>query len=165
MNDQEGGIIDETIHASVVRLPAGGVALLGSAGSGKSALMLKLCRLYQGQLVADDRALLAVQSGQLHAAAPQSLQGLLEVRGLGVVCLPFQPSSAIDLVVELVPQKQVPRLPQDRYFTFENVQIPLLRLHAHDTATPETIIVALSTLAHTGFAQAGIYTPNNDGEV
>jgi len=75
------------IHASCVARSGAGVLLLGPAGSGKSDLALRL--LDHGfSLVADDRV--DIEDGD--ARAPAALAGLLEVRGLGIVRLPWQPA-------------------------------------------------------------------------
>ena len=55
-----GELTGDTIHASAVKLPLGGVLLLGSSGSGKSSLALQLIDHYGGQLTADDRVCLTV---------------------------------------------------------------------------------------------------------
>ena len=51
----------EHLHASAVKLHAGGVLLLGASGSGKSSLALHLIDHYGGQLIADDRVCLTVR--------------------------------------------------------------------------------------------------------
>lgn len=84
------------LHASCAARHGHGVLLLGSSGSGKSDLLLRL--LDHGfSLVADDRV--DILDG--FAQPPASLAGFLEVRGLGIVQLPFTPSVRLTLVVQL----------------------------------------------------------------
>ena len=147
----------KSLHACAVRLPAGGVLLLGDSGSGKSSLTLTLCAAHHGTLVADDRVILASRDARLFAAPAEKLRGLLEVRGLGVVRQDFAPATAIDLAVELVAQEKVPRLAGEDFFVFENMRVPLLRLCATDATTPQAIILALQTVARQGFVADGIY--------
>ena len=65
-----------------------GVLIEGPSGAGKSDLALRA--LDQGfQLVADDRVRLWTADGRLFGRAPGSLAGLLEVRGQGVLAVPF----------------------------------------------------------------------------
>ena len=80
----------ERLHASAVKLHAGGVLLLGASGSGKSSLAVHLIDHYGGQLIADDRVCLTVNDTRLHAAPPDNLAGLLELRGLGIITMPHQ---------------------------------------------------------------------------
>lgn len=145
-------------HASAVRLPTGGVLLRGPSGSGKSRLALQLIDAHQGQLVADDRVVLHAHDGQLHAKPATELKGLIEVRGLGLVRMAHRASTAIDLVVDLVPAADQPRLPEPAYYTAGALTLPLLRLAGDDPRTAATIAVALATLGRTGFAEDGIYT-------
>ncbi len=77
--------------------------LLGPSGSGKSDLLLRL--LDRGfTLVADDR----VQLDGGVASAPTSLAGLLEVRGLGIVHLPYMACAPVALAVELGRGERLP---------------------------------------------------------
>ena len=60
-----------------------GVLIEGPSGSGKSDLALRA--LSQGfRLVADDRVVVWASGGRLFGRAPEILNGLIELRGLGV---------------------------------------------------------------------------------
>lgn len=90
-------------HASCAARDAYGVLLLGSSGSGKSDLLLRL--LDRGfALVADDQV--EVEGGV--ASAPAALAGLVEVRGLGILRLPHRASARLALAVRLVPGERLP---------------------------------------------------------
>ena len=108
--------------------------LLGPPGSGKSDLVLRL--LDRGfMLVADDR----VEFDGTHAWAPESLAGLLEVRGLGILRLPFLPRSRLALVVEL--GGEVTRLP--RPARYQHADLPLIVVDASRPAAAQIIELAL----------------------
>lgn len=84
------------VHGSCVARDGAGVLLLGPSGAGKSDLALRL--IDRGfMLVADDR----VDIAGGFAAAPAALAGLLEVRGLGIVRLPYLASARLALAVDL----------------------------------------------------------------
>src|SRR3954462_7446746 len=94
------------IHATCVAIGSKGVLLLGPSGCGKSDLALRL--IDDGakddakddvRLVSDDRTLLFLFKGALHAKAPASIKGLLEVRGLGIIQLPVRTNVKIALAV------------------------------------------------------------------
>ena len=77
---------EANVHASCVAIGNKGVLLLGPSGAGKSDLALRL--IDEGaHLVSDDRTILFIAKGALHARAPAS--GLLEVRG-GIIALPVR---------------------------------------------------------------------------
>ena len=96
------------IHASCVAIGKRGVLILGDSGAGKSDITLRL--IDDGaKLVSDDRTELYISRGLLRARAPKSIAGLLEVRGLGIVALPFDRSVPLALAVKLGPPPK--RLP------------------------------------------------------
>jgi hypothetical protein len=101
------------IHASCVALGARGVLLIGPSGAGKSDLALRL--IDDGaKLVADDRTILFVRGGALHARAPESIQGLMEIRGLGIVKLAVRKEVKVALVIGLGGENE--RLPPRRLY-------------------------------------------------
>ncbi len=122
------------IHATCVAIAATGVIIRGPSGAGKSDLAL---RLIDGgaELVADDYCELTVQGGRLFAAAPLSLAGKIEVRGYGIITLPFRASAAVGLVVDLMPSTgikgaEIERMPEITSCTLEGVTIRRLALDA-----------------------------------
>ena len=96
-----------TIHASAVLTGARAVLIRGPAGSGKSRLALNLIQAAsRGQLVfaclvADDRVHVEAAHDRLIARPPAVLAGLLEVRGLGIAQLPYEPMAVVSWVVDL----------------------------------------------------------------
>jgi len=96
-----------TIHASVVLAGARAILIRGPAGSGKSRLVLNLIQsaangpLIFARLVADDRVHVQAAHGRLVAWPPAALAGLLEVRGIGIQQLPFEPMAVVSWVVDL----------------------------------------------------------------
>lgn len=88
---------------------AGARAILirGPAGSGKSRLVLNLIQaasngsLPFARLVADDRVHVLAAHDRLIARPPTALAGLLEVRGLGIQQLQYEPMAVVSWVVDL----------------------------------------------------------------
>ena len=122
----------KTSHATAVAVGRSGVLIRGAAGSGKSSLALALIEDPRGdsKLVADDRVILSARSGGLLASAPEALQGLIEVRGVGIVHRPFLPSVVVRLVVDLLPPEDCPRLPDpaQRLENLAGIALPRLQL-------------------------------------
>ncbi len=88
-----------------------GVLLRGPSGSGKSDLALRLID-GGGRLVADDQVLLSAGPSGPMAGAPPALRGLLEVRGLGILRFDCVAEAPLGLLVDLVPEDRVERLPE-----------------------------------------------------
>jgi len=93
-----------TIHASAVLAGARAVLIRGPSGAGKSRLAFDLIsggRLPFARLVADDRTAIEAVGGRLLVRPAPALAGLIEVRGLGIRHLPFEPVAVVGLVVDL----------------------------------------------------------------
>jgi len=137
------------IHASCVAIDAKGVLILGNSGAGKSDLAL---RLIDGgaKLVSDDRTELYAARGRLCARAPKSIAGLMEVRGLGIVALPFVKSVPLSLAVKLgAPPK---RLPDDAFYAppaplKTAKSLPFIMLDGAMPGAPARIRLALAAFA------------------
>lgn len=125
---------DPTIHASAVLIGARAVLIRGPSGSGKSQLvwgvlqaaaagMLKFARL-----VADDRAHVEARHGRLLVRPAWNLAGLLELRGVGIRTMAFEPVAVVGLVADLAAESG--RLPAtgDAQATVEGIQLPCLQL-------------------------------------
>lgn len=120
------------IHASCAAHSGHGVLLLGPSGAGKSDLLLRL--LDRGfTLVADDQVDI---DGQI-ASAPTALAGLLEVRGIGIVRLPFEPSVTLALAVELARADRLPRPAR------HPIGVPLVAVDPGGPSAPDRVQLAL----------------------
>lgn len=148
------------VHGTCVLIGARAVLLRGPAGSGKSDLAFRLIRGEGASalLVADDQVGLVGEEDRLIASPPAALAGLLELRGLGLLPLPFAARAEVALVVDLVPRDAVPRLPEPGFVTIEGVNLPLVALHAFDLTAAEKVRLALETIPAKGF-------PGDDGRL
>lgn len=133
------------LHATCIAIGERAVLLMGPSGAGKSDVAL---RLIDGgaRLVADDQVVISRDDNRLMASPPESLRGLLEVRGVGILSLPSIDNIPLQLAVSLVSRDQVERLPEPAFFDCLNVQLPLLSLHAFDASTPTKIRMKLQLL-------------------
>jgi serine kinase of HPr protein (carbohydrate metabolism regulator) len=136
-------------HAGLIALwDAGawrGVLIEGPAGAGKSDLMLRA--LHAGwTLVADDRVMIWASGGRLFGRAPDSLAGLMEIRGLDVVATPYRAFAPIDLAAECVPAGGVERIPPLRSILLLEQAIPAIALVALEPSAPAKLARAVSHL-------------------
>ena len=124
------------IHASCAARDGAGVLLLGAPGAGKSDLLLRL--LDHGYaLVADDRVEISGGVAQrVMAKAPTALAGLIEVRGMGILRMPYLPQARLALAVELGVAERLPQ-PGRRH------GLPLVRVDAMQASAPSRITAAL----------------------
>ncbi len=128
-----------TIHASAVLIGAKAVLIRGPAGSGKSCLAWQLLQsaLPFTRLVADDRVHIDLTGGQVLVRPAPALAGLIEIHGLGIRRLPYEPVAGVALVIDLA-AADAGRLPaQDAGRTaIEGVTLPRLAVAAGQTALP-----------------------------
>ena len=98
---------ESTIHASAVLIGAKAALIRGPAGSGKSRLVWDLVTtaaqgtLPFARLVADDRVHVESHSGRLLVRPAQPLAGLIEIHGLGIRRITFEPVAAVGLIIDL----------------------------------------------------------------
>ena len=96
---------DPTIHASAVLVGAKAALIRGPAGSGKSQLVWELVTASsQGmlpfvRLVADDRVHVENHSGRLLVRPAPALAGMIEVRGLGIRRIEFEPVALVGMII------------------------------------------------------------------
>jgi HPr kinase/phosphorylase len=138
-----------TIHAAAVLVGARAVLIRGPSGSGKSRLALELIgAAHSGpprfaRLVGDDRVHVEAAHGRLLVRPAAALAGLIEVRGVGIRKLPYEPSAVVGLVVDLAADAE--RLPQaDRQRT-ELERISVARLAVAVGEPPLPAVLALLT--------------------
>jgi len=122
-----------TIHASAVLVGAHAVLIRGPSGAGKSQLAWALIEAAaQGvwpfaRLVGDDRVFVEAQHGRLIVRPAPELAGLIEIRGLGIRRLPYEPIAVAGLVVDLA-AADAGRLPAREALRAEILGITLPRL-------------------------------------
>lgn len=121
-------------HATAVARDGAALLLEGPPGSGKSDLALRL--IDRGWLlVADDQAILAPDgAGGWQVRAPDSLAGLLEVRGVGLLRLPFAPGARARLILDLAAAPA--RLPATPLAADAATGLPRLPLRPFEASAP-----------------------------
>jgi HPr kinase/phosphorylase len=146
----------EVVHGTCVALGQRGVLLRGPSGCGKSDLALRFLFLARRgpaaieppALVADDRVELRRDDGRILAAAPDSIRGKLEVRGVGIVNVKALAGCELVLVADLVAPEAVERMPEpDVTVRLAGVDLPLLRLAPFEGSAPIKLALAV---AHAG---------------
>ncbi len=139
-------------HAGLIARPTPrgwtGILIEGRSGAGKSDLALRA--LDHGfRLVADDRVVLWASGGALYGAAPQSLSGLIEARGVGVVAVAPLRMARIVLAVECAASRDdLERLPDLSAVERAGLTIPSLRLWPFEPAAPAKLRRAIAHLGH-----------------
>jgi HPr kinase/phosphorylase len=135
-----------TVHASAVLAGARAVLIRGPSGAGKSRLALALIEaartgtLRFARLVGDDRVHLDAANGRLLVRPAQALAGLIEVRGIGIRRLDYEPHAVVGLVVDLA-AADAERLPQTerQHTVIAGLTLPRLAIAAGQEALPAVL--------------------------
>jgi serine kinase of HPr protein (carbohydrate metabolism regulator) len=101
-------------------------------------------------LVADDQVVIEPDgSGLLHASPPPTIAGKIEVRGLGIVEVPYLPEARLSLVCDLVEAEDVTRMPPElpEQTVIAGVAIPVLKLAPFQASAPLKLKMALFSVA------------------
>ncbi len=133
------------IHATAISIDGNGVLLCGASGSGKSDLALRL--IDDGaRLIADDRCDLTIASDQVFVSCPTTIDGLMEVRGIGILKFDTETRAPVALIVKLCEPDQIERLPDDCTDVQYGVSIPIIRVAPFEASTPFKIRLALGKI-------------------
>lgn len=117
-----------------------GALIEGPSGSGKSDLTLR-CLAQGFRLVADDRVSLWASGGRLFGRAPETLRGLMEVRGLDVVREEALPLAEVGMVVR---PGRPDRIPEPSFDIIAGVETPVLELDPFEESAPAKLGRALA---------------------
>ena len=139
MNDPSSS--SQTLHASCVAKEGRAILISGRSGSGKSDLALRL--IDRGALlVSDDYTIVRRADGRLLASAPASIEGKIEVRGLGILQFETARDVPVALLVDL--DRAVERLPAAiETVAIEGVEVPVLAANALEASAPVKVEAAL----------------------
>jgi serine kinase of HPr protein (carbohydrate metabolism regulator) len=150
--NESGG--DLLVHGTCVAISSDnallkGALLRGAPGSGKSDLALRFISLFDGdgaRLVSDDQVLLIRKGDTLLASPPGTIAGKLEVRGLGIVEMDHQANAPLAMIVDLVSEDEVPRMPCDPPPCEDvlGVCVPVLKLNPFELSSPVKLKLALT---------------------
>ncbi len=146
MNAQNADIV----RGTCVLVEGQGVLLQGPSGAGKSDLALRL--LDSGcKLVADDYVRIEVENGALLASPPPTIAGLLEVRGLGILSVPFAERAPLNAIVMCVEPETVPRLPESQTVRIHGISLPRYALAPFEPSAAAKLRALMRALATGGF--------------
>ena len=136
-----------SVHASAVLVGARAVLIRGPSGAGKSRLALELIEavhagsLLFARLVGDDRVHLQAAGQRLLVRPAEALGGLIEVRGIGILRVPYEPCAVVGLVVDLGADAERLPEPEERRVEIAGIALPRLAVAADAAALPPLLAI------------------------
>ncbi len=141
----------ENIHATCIALNNRGILLTGVSGSGKSDLALRMILEKGAVLVADDRTDIRRGANRPVASCPETIKGLLEVRGVGIVTPPAQAETEVFLVAELVSSTaEIERLPEPETTLICGYPVKKIKLYPFELSAVHKLTLACDEKSEAG---------------
>lgn len=137
----------ENIHATALAFGERGLLVMGATGSGKTTLALTLISQARregrfARLVSDDRVWVSAAGGRIVGRAPETIAGLVELRGLGPRPVEHLGALVVDAVVRLVPAADAQRLPDPETIEIGGSSLPLLKLKERNAGAAARAVTA-----------------------
>jgi HPr kinase/phosphorylase len=131
-------------HATAICIDGQGVAIVGKSGSGKSDLALRL--IDRGAtLICDDYVVISEIENKLMLTPASNITGKIEIRGLGIIRIPYVDSAPLRLYVNL---DMTPERHPDLWQTIplNGYHVPMIAVSPFATSAPILIEMAIQKL-------------------
>ncbi len=138
-------------HATVIEICGHGLMIEGQSGAGKTSLALGLIEQFNlngktACLISDDQVLLEVvdkgDEQRLRAHRPDAIAGKVEIRGFGISNLASKANCEIDLIVELLGDEKIERMPSAKFCYRNGVRCAYIQVPERHEAQSIRIIRA-----------------------
>jgi len=132
-----------SVHASAVCVGEQAILIRGASGAGKSRLALYLIlagrtgAIAATKLIGDDRVRLDTRNSRVWVSGVPELEGMIEIRGLGIRRCDFTPEAQVALVVDLAASDAERLPPPERLRTLiSGIELPRIPVAAGDNPLP-----------------------------
>jgi serine kinase of HPr protein (carbohydrate metabolism regulator) len=160
--EDSGSENNAAVHATALALDGVGIMIQGPSGTGKSRLAFSLleaagCKASSSKgpqsdadtaLIGDDYITLdpGPDGYNLLASPVPNLAGLIEVRSIGILGLPWRASSVLRLSVELASLDDIERLPETDMINVQGRALRQLRVPIGDLAHQMVLVRTAASL-------------------
>ena len=121
------------VHGTAIVVGGTGLIFVGPSGAGKSSLALQMLHSARvaghfAALVSDDQVFLEGSANGVSAHRPDTIAGLIELRGSGIGRVESVASSPIHYAIELITVTAENRIPEEnqRWTAGHGIELPLL---------------------------------------
>lgn len=138
-------ISSKNIHGTALAIEDSGLLILGPSGSGKSDLALRLIDS-GATLVADDITICKRENNEIFMFCDDSIKGIIEVRGIGLVKVPYVEGIKLKMVIKLIDQK-IERFPLEKeFYKLLSIKKPLIKINPKELSANAKIKLKLFEL-------------------
>ena len=135
-------MVSKRIHGSSVAVEDNGILIIGHSGSGKSDLALRLIDS-GGTLISDDQTLCLKKQNEIFLFSIEAIYGLLEIRNMGIIKVPYVENVKMKIIVSLV-QKKTELLYQKNKKRLLGLNFPHLELEPNEISAVAKIKLKLN---------------------
>ena len=132
------------LHATSVAIEDNGVAIFGDSGSGKSDLALRLIDS-GATLISDDITVFSKLEKNINLFGIENTKGLLEVREVGIITVPYVEGIKLKLVVRLS-DKVIERIPKKNQINLLGLKFPKLEINGKNSSSVAKVKVKLNEI-------------------
>ncbi len=132
------------LHATSVAIEDNGVAIFGDSGSGKSDLALRLIDS-GATLISDDITVFSKSENNINLFGIENTKGLLEVRELGIITVPYIEGISLKLVIKLT-DKEIDRIPKKNQTILLGLKFPKLEINGKNSSSVAKVKVKLNEI-------------------
>ena len=132
------------VHSSAIVLEDNGILIIGDSGSGKSDLALRLIDS-GATLISDDITICEKKKNLIYLSAPLETRGLLEVREVGIITVPFVEGIILRMIVKLE-AGGLERIPQKNKYKIFGLKIPMLTINGKNSSSVVKVKVKLNEI-------------------
>jgi serine kinase of HPr protein (carbohydrate metabolism regulator) len=132
------------LHATSVAIEDNGVAIFGDPGSGKSDLALRLIDS-GATLISDDITVFSKSEKNINLFGIENTKGLLEVREVGIITVPYVEGIKLKLVVRLT-DKVIERIPKKNQINLLGLKFPKLEINGKNSSSVAKVKVKLNEI-------------------
>ena len=131
-------------HSTSVVIEDLGILIRGQSGSGKSDLALRLIDS-GATLISDDLTICKKIGDYLYLYPHSKTKGLLEVREIGIMTVPYVDNIKLTLVVELV-EKEFERIPGLMTCSILGIKFPKIKIFGKSSSAVAKIKIKLNQI-------------------
>ena len=131
-------------HSTSVVIEDSGILIRGQSGIGKSDLALRLIDS-GATLIADDLTICKKNGDYLYLYPHSETKGLIEVREIGIMTVPYVENIKLALVVELV-KEEFERIPRMMSCNILGKKFPIIKIFGKSSSAVAKIKIKLNQI-------------------
>jgi len=136
------------VHSTSVVIEDAGVMIIGKSGSGKSDLALRLIDS-GATLISDDITICETIGKSIFLFSPNETKGLLEVREIGIMTVPYIENIKLTLLVELDEEESC-RFPKKNFTKLMNIKIQKIKIQGKNSSSVAKIKLKINEINNYG---------------